>query len=196
MKLRRRGGNYRMAYAPFVLRNKVYGVYGVALPTNFITESGVTNRNRLILIFFAGILAVIGVGYWVAYRIIQPISQLVKTSQDIAKGNLNQRTGLKREDELGILATTFDNMTAELQKKTYELEEEASKLTAILSSIADGVIVQDFDGNVISVNPAAERILEEVGGDVKNLQPYEVEVNPRTDEDGEHVTPIKQIDRS
>jgi signal transduction histidine kinase len=147
------------------LRGQEEGIYAVALPTNFITEKNSESRNSLVIIFSLGIAAVFGVGYFISRRIVQPILQLVNTSQAIAQGDLSQRTGLKRDDEIGILANTFDSMTIELQKKTVELEEEASKLIAILTSIADGVMVQDLAGNVISMNPAAQQILENVGGD-------------------------------
>jgi signal transduction histidine kinase len=42
-------------------------------------------------------------------------------------------------------------------------QEEASKLNAILNSIADGVIVQDLAGETLITNPAAEAILEKMG---------------------------------
>jgi signal transduction histidine kinase len=166
-----RSQTYRLAYAPFILRGQVYGVYAVALPTNFITNTNNQSRTLLSLIFSAGVVAVLVIGYVVSQRIIRPIIRLVQTSQDIARGNLDRRTGLKRDDEIGILASTFDDMTSELQKKTIELREEASKLTAILHSIADGVIVQDLEGNVITTNPAAEEILAAIGDDFMSPDP-------------------------
>jgi HAMP domain-containing protein len=131
-----RGQIYRLAYAPFLLRNRIYGVYAVALQTNFITDTNNQSRNVLALIFSAGVVLVIGIGYVVSQRIIRPIIRLVKTSQAIAEGNLDQRTGLIQDDEIGILAATFDDMTAELQRLLKIQREEASKLNAILSSIA------------------------------------------------------------
>ncbi len=156
---------YRLAYIPFNLRGRLEGVYAVALPTNFITEKDSASRNQLSLIFSLGVGAVFGIGYLISYRIVQPILQLVRTSQAIARGDLTRRTGLERDDEIGILAKTFDGMTAKLQKKTNELEEEASKLSAILSSIANGVLVQDLAGNTIRMNPAAEKILRVLQND-------------------------------
>ena len=153
---------YRVAYVPFMLRRRVAGIYAVSLPTNFITEQDGATRNQLIIIFSFGVAAVFGVGYLISQRIVKPILQLVSTSQAIARGDLTQRTGLQREDEIGILANTFDEMTMELQKKTNELEEEASKLNAILTSIADGVLVQDLAGSIVRMNPTAEQILQEL----------------------------------
>lgn len=157
-----RGQTYRLAYAPFKLRRDIYAVYAVGLPTSFITHTNDQSRNILALIFSAGVVTVFGTGYFISRRIIIPIVRLVKTSQAISRGDLAQRTGLSREDEIGILANAFDEMTGELQRLLKIQEEEASKLNAILSSIADGVIVQDPNGDTISMNPAAQNILEEL----------------------------------
>jgi PAS domain S-box-containing protein len=179
-----RGQNYRLAYAPFILRDRVYGVYAVALPTNFITDTNNQSRLWLSLIFTLGVMAVLVIGYAISQRIIRPIIRLVQTSQDIAHGNLDRRTGLKGEDEIGILASTFDEMTSELQKKTIALREEASKLNAILNSIADGVIVQDLEGNIITTNPAAEAIIATIGDDFVHNQ-SQIEKDESDPEQGE-----------
>lgn len=177
-----RGQIYRLAYAPFILRNRIYGVYAVALPTSFITETNDQNRNVLALIFSGGVVLVLVIGYAVSQRIIGPIVKLVKTSQAIARGELDQRTGLVQGDEIGILAATFDDMTDELQRLLRVQRDEASKLNAILSSIADGVIVQDDEGNTVIMNPAAENILEAVGGDFRYASPvsapHEAQASP------------------
>ncbi len=154
---------YRIAYAPFVLRGREVGVYAVALSTNFITETTYNSQNWLVALFSVGVVTVFGIGWITSQRIIQPILRLVRTSQAISGGDLNQRTGLKRVDEIGILATAFDDMTDELQRLLQIQKEEASKLNAILNSIADGVIVQDINSQILIMNPAAEAILGDLG---------------------------------
>ncbi len=177
------GQTYRLAYAPFMLRDRVYGVYAVALPTNFITDTNNQSRTNLALIFSAGVVAVFWIGYAVSRRIIQPVIQLVQTSQAIAEGDLNRRTGVKSEDEIGTLAETFDHMTGQLQRLLKIQQEEASKLNAILNSIADGVIVQDSTGQILVKNPAAETILETMEEDFSyvHLQQTQDEVPPFPD---------------
>ncbi len=161
-----RGKTYRLAYAPFLLRDRVYGVYAVALPTNFVTDTNNRSRNWLAAIFSVGVIVVILIGFFVSRLIIRPIIQLVRTSEAIAEGDLSRRSGLQSRDEIGTLARTFDNMTGELQRLLKIQQEEASKLNAILKSIADGVIVQDMEGNTLVMNPAAEEILETMGEDL------------------------------
>jgi signal transduction histidine kinase len=68
-------------------------------------------------------VAVILVGYFIARMIINPLSSLVGTSRAIANGDLTKRTGVSTNDEIGVLANTFDNMAESLQQRTRELEE-------------------------------------------------------------------------
>lgn len=164
-----RGRNYRLAYAPFILRNRVYGVYGVALPTNFITEATSRNQTFLIVLFTLGAIAVFGIGTLISRLISQPVLHLVRIAQAIAAGDLDQRSGLKGGDEIGILGNTFDDMTTRLQHLLQIQKEEASKLNAILNSIADGVLVQDLDGNILIMNPAAKNILGKLEDDITQI---------------------------
>ena len=170
-----RGQTYRLAYAPFLLRNRIYGVYSVALPTNFITDTNNQSRNLLAFVFAVGVVTVFGIGYVVSRLIIKPILRLVQTSQAITAGDLSSRSGIDSSDEIGVLANTFDHMTTELQRVLKIQQEEASKLNAILNSIADGVIVQDLAGETLITNPAAEAILEKMG---EGFMPAQLQERP------------------
>jgi signal transduction histidine kinase len=66
---------------------------------------------------------VIVIGYFVARLIVNPLSALVRTSRAIANGDLTQRTRIKSRDEIGVLASSFDDMTENLQQRTIELEK-------------------------------------------------------------------------
>lgn len=153
---------YRLARGPLRVGNDSLGVFAVALPSNFIVEAGVTSRNRWVLIFTGAMAGVVLVGYLISQRIISPLSRLVRTSQAVADGNLDQRTGIVSADEIGILAGTFDQMTGRLSERTHALEEAVGRMRAILSSIGDGVMLEDLEGNFVSLNTAAEVLLEEM----------------------------------
>ena len=65
--------------------------------------------SLIILLFaFAG-------GYWLADRAMRPVQTIVHTARSIGEHDLSQRLNLKREDEIGELADTFDQMLARLQ---------------------------------------------------------------------------------
>jgi two-component system sensor histidine kinase VicK len=153
------GRTYRIVYGPLQIRGELLGIYSVALPSSFIVERKFTSRVLFGSIFFFAMLLVFVMGYLISRRIIRPIIRLVQTSRAVADGDLSQQTGIRSGDEIGILASSFDHMTLSLRERTQQLEEEASKIRAILESIADGVIVEDRESQVILMNPAAERIL-------------------------------------
>lgn len=170
--LTRGSSEYRLAYGPLQLRQSAIGAYSVALESNFIVRSTVTSRLLFAVIFGVMVVAVFAIGVTISQRLTAPILRLVSTSQAVAGGDLNQRTGLSGTDEIGRLASTFDNMTYKLQERTRDLElllqahrEEAFKTRAILSSIADGVLVLDPQGRIIMMNNAAENILGDMASD-------------------------------
>lgn len=67
--------------------------------------------SLLIILLGISIAAVIGTGF------SRPIAQLVRATQEVGKGNFNQRIREVRKDELGELATAFNFMSRELWKK-------------------------------------------------------------------------------
>ncbi len=159
------GQEYVLAYGDWRLRGQSFGLFSVALPSNFIVSTAATSRNLLSLIFSAATVAVITIGFTIAQRIIRPLNRLVETSTAVAAGDLGQRTGIQSKDEIGSLASSFDTMTQRLAERNRQLVEQASKLEAILNSIADGVIVLDLEGQIITSNPAAQQVLADMSSD-------------------------------
>ncbi len=162
--IRIRDRSYRLARGPLRVADDSLGVFAVVLPSNFIVEKGVTSRNTYAVIFLVAMAGVVAMGYWISQRITSPLSRLVHTSQIVAEGDLDQRSGIVGADEIGLLAATFDNMTGQLAERTYALEETLGRLRAILSSIGDGVVLEDLKGNFVPLNATAEVMIEELAG--------------------------------
>lgn len=160
------GQEYTLAYGDWRLRGQSMGLFSVALPSSFIVSTAATSRNLLSLLFSIATVCVFVLGFVIARRIIHPLHRLVQTSTAIAQGDLAQRTGIRRSDEIGSLAQSFDTMTDHLVARNRQLLEQAGKLEAILESIADGVIVLNQQGLIITSNPAAQQILDTVSTDV------------------------------
>lgn len=153
---------YRLARGPLRVGNDSLGVFSVALPSHFIAQARAVGRNTYVIIFTVAMAGVIFIGYMISQRITRPLTRLVRTSQAVADGDLNQRTGIVSADEIGMLAETFDEMTRRLSERTRALEETVGRMRAILSSIGDGVILEDLRGNFIPLNAAAESLLAEM----------------------------------
>lgn len=117
------GNWYSLVRSPLKVGEDRLAVFAVVLPLDFVVQSNSVNRNNYVFLYSAAMIAVIFIGYFVARLIINPLSSLVRTSRAIAGGDLTQRTGIVSRDEIGLLANTFDEMTANLQLRTHQLEQ-------------------------------------------------------------------------
>ena len=111
------------------MRNQVVGLYSVALPTDFIFDAGSATRVQVMILYGIGMAVVIAVGFFITHRLTSPILRLVATARRVADGDLTERSGIKSRDEIGVLATTFDEMTDKLQR------QHLSTIRALTSAI-------------------------------------------------------------
>ncbi|MFL6375181.1 MAG: ATP-binding protein [Pyrinomonadaceae bacterium] len=77
------------------------------------------------LIYTLGVLLVSSlITFWLVWRFGAPIANLSEAARQVARGNLHVRVAdSDRSDEIGRLATRFNEMTAELEKKQ-DLEQQ------------------------------------------------------------------------
>jgi nitrogen fixation/metabolism regulation signal transduction histidine kinase len=108
-----------------------------------------------------------------ARGIAQPIRALSEAAGEVAQGNLDHRVTAVADDELAILATAFNDMTAqlaenrrrleqnaaELREKNLALEERRGYIEAVLQTVATGVISLDESDRVTTTNAAALAML-------------------------------------
>ncbi len=88
----------------------------------------------VLLIITIFILAVVSsLGYVLTDRIVSPLEELTAAATDIAGGNLNRHIDIQREDEIGVLAGAFGNMTARLRELINTLEERVHQRTQALA---------------------------------------------------------------
>ncbi len=111
------GRGFDLLYGELVIRNEVVGLYSVALPTSFILEAGVATRWQMGGLFAIGMLAAVVTGWIISRGLTQPLLRLVSVARAVTAGDLTARAAIQAEDEVGILATSFDEMTARLQRQ-------------------------------------------------------------------------------
>src|SRR6185312_10290648 len=101
------------------------------------------------------LFAAVWVGVFLSKRITIPIEALSEATREISAGNLDHRVDVQADDELGLLVTLFNDMAAQLQGTTRELEARRRYMEIILESIPTGVISVDADLRVNKINRAA-----------------------------------------
>ncbi len=80
-------------------------------PNNQLTRLAV----MLSLVYILILLIAFGGGFFLANQAMSPVQAITRTAQALSERSLDQRLNLERKDELGELASTFDQMLDRLQ---------------------------------------------------------------------------------
>jgi len=120
------------------------------------------NNNVIIIIAQAlviGISLSLILGFIMARTLTRPIKNLTKKAESIAEGHYGQRIDVKSDDELGKLATTFNDMAVMIKNSMDEISQEKNKLETVLQHMNDGVLAFDTEQNLILINSEAKAML-------------------------------------
>jgi adenylate cyclase len=114
---RRPGGEHLLdLYRSITFKDKTLGQVHVGISLDFIEELIRRERFSVIVVALGIILVGLGVAVLYGFRFSRPISQLVRATEEIARGNYQYRVPLRRNDELGNLGMAFNRMGHELWK--------------------------------------------------------------------------------
>ncbi|HEY6162013.1 MAG TPA: SpoIIE family protein phosphatase [Bacteroidia bacterium] len=80
-------------------------------------------RDRIIIAFSIMVLLIIIVSYFISRKITRPLNILTNDAVELAKGNFDVQIGIKRKDEIGILALSFRKMQLSIKRLVEELRE-------------------------------------------------------------------------
>jgi len=114
-------------------------------------------HNILIALSIA-FLTALSLTIWLARSVTQPLSDITQAAQRLASGALTVPIKTSAQDEVGLLATTLNQLADQLHAKIGELSEDRAQLLAVLTSMVEGVMVLDHRGYVLQINPALERM--------------------------------------
>jgi PAS domain S-box-containing protein len=112
-------------------------------------------RGMFLAALLVGVVALV-LAWLSGKRITRPIQNLTSTAQAIAGGDLSARADVSGEDEVGLLGTTFNNMTTALVRMTQEEQTLRSRIETIIQSMADGLVAVDAERRVLAFNVEAE----------------------------------------
>jgi len=122
------------------------------LKSNFLLTLALFN---LITIFGA-----IWVAFFVSKQITGPIQKLAEGTRSVARGNYDFELPPMRDDEIGFLVDSFNQMLRDLRSSRDTAERGRLLIDTILSNLAVGVISLDTTSRVTAVNSAAGALLE------------------------------------
>ncbi|MBW7649631.1 HAMP domain-containing protein [Anoxybacillus sp. ST4] len=178
------------------MRNRVYNelfIVGVPLRTSdgngavFVYQSlkavEETTKQTTKFIFLAAFIAIVLTtvfAFFLSTRITAPLRKMRQVAFEMARGKFDSKVPIVTHDEIGELAMAFNQMGRQLQFHINALNQEKEQLASILSSMADGVITLNRNGEVLVTNPPADRFLQAwyyEQGNREDLLPLPPQVN-------------------
>jgi len=127
------------------------------------------------------VLAALGIGLllsvvlsWGTERLVsRPIERMTEVARRQAAGDLEVTASAPAHVELSSLAAALNEMAAQSKERLSRIREENAQLEAVLSGMAEGVMVTSAEGRILMVNPAFKRMMD-VDAWCLNKRPIEV----------------------
>jgi two-component system phosphate regulon sensor histidine kinase PhoR len=145
---------------PVTVNEEVVGFSRVSLPLTDVNKSLEHISQAIIGGAAIAVIIAILLAIQISRTTTEPVKKLTQMSKRIAEGELDQEIRVTAKDEIGDLAKAFNQMAAKLKEMVGLLTNERDKMTAILSNMADGILVVDGAGEVTMINRAAERMFK------------------------------------
>ena len=144
------------------------GTVRVGMDRSIITAAAAKSGRNLILVFGGVALAAVLAGAIFAHRITQPVMQVVRIAERVGQGDLSKLVTVTSHDEIGQLASTFNDTVVRLRslvqteterdeerQKREDLQRNITRFLDTATEIAQGdltkrgQVTSDVLGNVI-----------------------------------------------
>ncbi len=159
--------NSKLCYDCHGQQDAIRGLVKLTTSLSDVDEKIAETRNTAIKLAVFFVLSIIlFTGIVVRRTIVQPIHRLTNAIHHIASGELHQKVPEIGKDELAFMAKSFNKMTDELELTYLGLKEEHDKITTLIHSTTEGMVVTDRHGRIVLTNPAAERILRKTTDEI------------------------------
>ncbi len=149
-----------------------------------LTELEVLNDRLLRLLLLSALAAAVAVtlvSWWLDRRFLRPLAALVRSSNRLARGDLDHGVPEPEEEELAALASSLNRLSARVRRQIEAVEAERSHLEVVGASLPEGVLVTDAGGRAMLANPAFRRLFG-LAGAVEGRTVLELTRLPRFDD--------------
>ncbi len=175
-----------------------------ALPSDEFEDLERHRRERWPIPFwgFGAILLAAGVsGVIVSRRIVRPLHELTDATRAVASGELDHRVPVRSQDELGMLAESFNSMSGKLaeseqlkRQMTQDVVHELAQPIVVIRGLAEAM----REGAIPATNENLDTIFQEAGrmeGLVRGLHVLEQLDAGRLQLSREPLAPAQLVER-
>jgi len=189
---------YITAYEPIKnINNKIIGILYVGMLEKPYLD--ITNRVMLTFIIIASLCVVLllVILYFSTTRITNPLQKMVVATQKISAGDLTHKVEVSSKDEIGYLADSFNQMTADLEAANEKLtewgktlEKKVEERTKELTEMQAHLIQSE---KLASLGKLAAGIAHEINNPLGGVLIYSHLLLEDTDENSPYYENLKKI---
>ena len=189
---------YITAYEPIKnINNEIIGILYVGM----LERPYIDTTSRVMLTFtlmaFLFVIFLLVILYFATSRIINPLQKMVIATQEIAKGDLSHKVEVNSKDEIGYLADSFNQMTADLKTANQKLiewgktlEKKVEERTKELREMQEHLIQSE---KLASLGKLAAGIAHEINNPLGGILIYSHLLLEDTSKKSPHYENLKKI---
>lgn len=166
-------GGFVTITSPLFLQDAVFGGIKITLSSSDIRDAaGKSQRLILFYVVLNSVILIVFASALLSRTIARPIDELVRVTEAIADGDMNQRVKVRRLNEIGMLADSLNRMAGKLREGRDVLEDNIRTLKAAhddLKKAQDEVIRAE---KMASVGRLAAGLAHEIGNPVGAILGY------------------------
>lgn len=148
-----------MLYLAVPVSHPDVAVARLAVPLTDVRQQLWTVLRAILAAFAAALLGAATIAWVMSGRLSARVRDIARTARRYQEGDLRASSVSFGTDELGMVATALDDSVHELGRRMSELARDRARTEAMLSSMAEGVVVVDESGALQLVNRAAKDML-------------------------------------
>ena len=139
---------------------EVIGAVSVSVPMGGLYRQIGTNLKRDIVYDGVVLLVFVFVSGWVIRRtILTPVKTVAASISSVARtGIFSQRLETRGEDEIGALVHSFNELMAELDRKTLQRVESEDRYRNFIEIARSPIVTFMADGKIVISNQKAEKL--------------------------------------
>jgi PAS domain S-box-containing protein len=146
----------------------------VVVPESDFMDKINANNHTTIVLCIAATLGSIIIGIITANWVTKPIIRLNNAAKEIAIGQWDNHVNINRADELGELATSFNQMADQLKATFQSLKKSEARLAKFFESIPVGISIYNASGRIEGMNRAG---IEIIGRDITEIFTEDISSN-------------------
>ena len=189
---------YITAYEPIKnINDEIIGILYVGM----LERPYIDTTSRVMLTFtlmaFLFIVFLLVILYFATSRITNPLQKMVVATQEIAKGDLSHKVEVNSKDEIGYLADSFNQMTADLKTANQKLiewgktlEKKVEERTKELREMQEHLIQSE---KLASLGKLAAGIAHEINNPLGGILIYSHLLLEDTSKKSPHYENLKKI---